>query len=238
MQQSKLAKRSNLRFTLIELLVVIAVIAILASLLLPSLHLAKRKAKRVMCMSILKNWGVIHFSYAADNNTRLPPRTMGFAINDPGIIYRNAVEPEYMTTRELLTCPEGYVDTAQRDWYWDNVRAASDYIYYPGVHPIGTDYAPRSPASLTDRDDQFGQMSVISADTNRCTNFNLQEAANHPAPDSWGIPRIFHTHKEWQYLPWGGSILYIDGHVSWLWRKDTDPDKYAYKFGKYYFWEK
>ena len=56
------------KFTLIELLVVIAIIAILAAMLLPSLNSARESARRVNCMSNVRNMYTPMMNYSNDDN--------------------------------------------------------------------------------------------------------------------------------------------------------------------------
>lgn len=55
-------------FTLIELLVVVAIIALLISILLPSLNVAREKGRAAVCLSNLKQLTVAFFTYEKEYN--------------------------------------------------------------------------------------------------------------------------------------------------------------------------
>ena len=85
-------KRKLRAFTLIELLVVIAIIALLISILLPSLSRARELSKRLVCASNIKGIGTSAKIYANDNNERwmIAPFSDGaYDPGRPGIDYLN-----------------------------------------------------------------------------------------------------------------------------------------------------
>lgn len=59
-------------FTLIELLVVMAILALLASLLMPSLKTAREKAKSAVCLSNQKQIGVGFAHFTTDKSGKMP----------------------------------------------------------------------------------------------------------------------------------------------------------------------
>src|SRR5688500_18276403 len=65
--------RKRAAFTLVELLVVIGIIAILISILIPTLRQARRQANLVQCSSNMKQVAMAMMMYIQDNKGAHPP---------------------------------------------------------------------------------------------------------------------------------------------------------------------
>ncbi len=90
-------------FTLIELLVVIAIIALLLSIIIPSMNKAKEKARQVVCKSNLHQWGLIFRAYATDNADRFHTGWRG--ANSYDGLWLHALRPYYTSNNDVRTCP-------------------------------------------------------------------------------------------------------------------------------------
>jgi prepilin-type N-terminal cleavage/methylation domain-containing protein len=88
-------------FTLIELLVVIAIIALLLSILMPSLNKVKKQARLVVCRTNLHQWAIAVQAYSAANDGKL---LSSFGYQAPGSGTISSVYPcEFWLDAENLT---------------------------------------------------------------------------------------------------------------------------------------
>ena len=114
-------------FTLVELLVVIGIIALLISILLPTLNKARRSANNVQCMSNMRQVALAMLGYSnANHGVLIPMRITGATTTYPyGFYWANElVQQHYITApnavlsptaanfnqNSAFRCPEGTAD--------------------------------------------------------------------------------------------------------------------------------
>ncbi|MEL7240381.1 MAG: prepilin-type N-terminal cleavage/methylation domain-containing protein, partial [Planctomycetota bacterium] len=131
--------RSTRGFTLVELLVVIGIIALLISILLPTLSSARRAAKTVACASNLRQLTTSFIFYSNDNRQYLPPGST--ATTDGGGTINGHWAPfwydevfRYIASEEDIGNfpfdPKDYGDA----FLCPEARIEGGYMHY-GVHP-------------------------------------------------------------------------------------------------------
>ena len=120
-----LSSRVSPAFTLVELLVVISIIALLISILLPSLRSAREQAKLVKCMAHQRGLAQGGMAFSSDHNDRFQLVTNAVGVEEAdGGQDRFAYGPD----GELLAWPvaiaQGSGMSIQSNWQW-GVRANS-----------------------------------------------------------------------------------------------------------------
>ena len=151
-------QRKAIGFTLIELLVVIAIIALLVSILLPSLNMARELAKRVKCAANLRGIGtaLVLYSHVHQDYPYVPLNGAGWNVEvganrqfDPadGLARdRSASSNLYLLVRTgycsdgLLVCPsvrQPLRHEHDADEYWD--FADGRRVTYALMNPYGSE---------------------------------------------------------------------------------------------------
>ena len=177
------------KFTLIELLVVVAIIGVLASLMLPVLGEARKKAQSAVCKSNLKQMSTAAFMYAEDNDNYAPQSGGG------GWPYRMRSYIDRKSKSSAYQCPNG-VPLQQNYWstsYGLNYVLSKEETWNPILPSLASNHASET----------MFFMDAFSSELLMVTYRMQDEEVFHPDAQT-RIAR--HLSK--------ANVAYIDGHVS------------------------
>lgn len=206
---------SVLGFTLIELLVVIAIIAILMTLLLPSLQQAKNLSKRIACSGNLKQHGVASSMYLQDYALWFPVSGNVDGLNSE---WKLEISPYLFPSQKGANVYSAFLGTAVFNCALNQLEAIS----YPsqrggyGWNHWGMgnmDFSATMPR-VHEREVKRPSLTMLAGDTkDGYAGVNYHEFARLN-PTGYGLDQIGNRHSN------GINIVWADSHVAWMSKRD------------------
>lgn len=196
-------------FTLIELLVVIAIIALLLSILMPALTKVKKQAQAAICLSNIKQWGVIFTMYAQDNRDSFPQNFAGNGLREREAYWMAATMPYYQDN-DLRFCPSAKrdKDNQSNGWQWE--ETSDDY---------GQTFESWGPFGQSNPDIWYDQFDEGS--------YGMNEWCSNPPlgiPDMWGLTDLHLMWRKTINITRANSVpLFLDCKCVDGYPRDSDP---------------
>ncbi len=109
-------------FTLVELLLSLGMIALLASIAIPSLGIARARADSAKCVSHLRSLGISLNLYLADHQMVMPDIEAGRADKNENIPVIDNTIDSYVDNKAAFTCPAGraLAEKSGTSYYWNS----------------------------------------------------------------------------------------------------------------------